>query len=298
MKKYTAIKYVLFILMILSSCKDINELNYSVRSIQDLKEYNEYEISNSRDFPEFLYQEESAPELKRLRNKYNLDAIAGKGTDLERAINLLKWTHEAIPHEDEYNLQVLNAVTIIETYKNKGISQGCYPIAITFNEVLLSMGYKARIVICFPKDFNSPNGGHVINTVFIPSLNKWAWMDAQENAYLVDENRQLLSIQEVRERLILSQKLILNKDANYHGEVSNIKYYLEEFMSPFLYRFISPINSEYNSETRDSGKILTYVELLPLGPPSPPKERQYFETKEYKVVTYHTNNAKLFWEVQ
>ncbi|MFZ4929063.1 transglutaminase domain-containing protein [Chryseobacterium sp. Mn2064] len=256
-----------------------------------------YNNSTSKTFPDFTYQSATDTNLTKLRNVYKLDEIAGKGKDIERAINLLGWFHNQVPHEDVKNIPLLTAENIIETYRSTKYAQGCYGLAIAMNEIFLSMGFNSRIVICFSNQYPFPKGGHVINSVYIPSLQKWIYMDPQENAYIKDEKGNFLSIAEVRQHLIDGRPLVLNSTANYHGVPTDKMEYLYNFMGTRMYRFICPVNSHYSSETRD-GKTLEYVELLPYQSVEPPfsiYETQ--QTLKYRVVCFHTSNEKLFWQL-
>lgn len=251
-------------------------------------------------FPDFTYQPASAPELLAIKKKYNLDSIAGKGGEVEQAKRLLKWFHNKVPHNDGPNIPVLNANTIIDSYVERRQYHGCYPLAIAMNEVFLAAGFKSRVVICFSDRYPEPKGGHVINTVYMPSLKKWVYMDPQDNAWITDENHQLLSIAEVRERLIQGKFLQLNDDANYHDVKAQKEDYLYTFMAEHLYRMICPLHSEYDSQTRKSGKTITYVELLPYGSIDPTVdgfETNYNKEKNTQVITYHTNDANVFWKL-
>jgi Transglutaminase-like superfamily len=265
----------------------------TLTALQQSKPYNR---KLSQTFPEFTYECADDSALSHLREKYHLNTVAGKGTDVERIIKLLAWLHEQLPHEDGPAAATLTAENMIENYHKTGHSQGCYGLAISLNEVLLSVGYKSRVVICFSNQYPAPRGGHVINTVYVPSLTKWIYIDPQENAYIKDEKGNLLSIAEVRERLVKRQPLVLNPTANYHGVPTKKSEYLDQFMGEHLYRMICPVNSAYNMETRD-GKEIKYVELLPYGsiePPSEMVETQF--TKTQSVICYHTSNDQLFWQ--
>lgn len=206
----------------------------------ELRQGKEYNISQKQTFPDFSYQSSDHEDLTKIRTKYGLDAIAGKGSDIERAKRLLKWFHEEVPHNDAPNIESLNAISIIDSYRTKKQAHGCYPLSIAMNEVFLAMGFQSRTVICFSGRYPSPEGGHVINSVYIPSLKKWIYMDPQDNAYIMDEKDNLLSIAEVRERLISGGVLKLNADANYHGKADDLNDYLYTFMAKNLYRLICP----------------------------------------------------------
>ncbi len=265
----------------------------------ELRQGKEYNISQKQTFPDFSYQSSDHADLTKIRTKYGLDAIAGKGSDIERAKRLLKWFHEEVPHNDAPNIESLNAISIIDSYRTKKQAHGCYPLSIAMNEVFLAMGFQSRTVICFSGRYPSPEGGHVINSVYIPSLKKWIYMDPQDNAYIMDEKDNLLSIAEVRERLISGGVLKLNADANYHGKADDLNDYLYTFMAKNLYRLICPLKSEFGSQTRAKGKTIQYVELLPVASKDPVVDG--FETNTnaktgVNVINFHTNNDRLFWK--
>jgi len=63
-------------------------------------------------------------------------------------------------------------------------------------------------------------------------------MDPTNNAYVMNERGDLLSIAEVRDRLINNKPLILNPDANINRVNSRTKKdYLYEYMAKNLYAF-------------------------------------------------------------
>lgn len=270
----------------------------NVDYISILKQTGPYDPNAGQTFPDFTYQSADNENLVFLRKKYNLDSVAGKGNEITRAIRLLNWMHKTVPHEDVRNLPLLNADNIITTYKTTHQAQGCYGLAISLDEIYLSMGFKSRTVICFSEGYPKRDGGHVVNVVYIDSLKKWVWMDAENNAYVQDDKGNYMSVQDVREHLVAGLPLVLNSDANYHNVPMKIDKYLYQFMAEHIYRMLCPLYSSYNSQTFEPGKVITYVELLPVNSHEPPIDG--FETRWSKngsVVTYHTHNDKLFWAV-
>lgn len=289
-----------FLLLSFGLCVSFSAVSGQTKDSTDvlavLKQTGPYDATQKKNFPDFTYQSASDPHLTELRETFNLDSVAGKGSDVTRAIRLLNWMHNMVPHQDVANLKVLNAKNIIDTYQTKKYAQGCYGLSISMNEIFLAMGFKSRSVICF-SNLPVSRGGHVINSLYLESLKKWVWMDPQENAYVMDEKGNLLGIAEVRERLVDGRPLVLNKTANYHNVPTKKEVYLYQFMAEHIYRMICPLNSEYNSQTRENGKDMQYVELLPLNSRIPAIDG--FETQEYptyKVTSYHTNNDILFWQ--
>ncbi|MEZ4800313.1 MAG: hypothetical protein R2809_11180 [Flavobacteriales bacterium] len=140
---------------------------------------------------------------------------------------------------------------------------------------------------------------HVINTVYLESEKRWIWLDPTFDAYVMDENGQLLGIQEVRERLINGKPLILNPTANWNFQNSQTKeYYLYTYMAKNLYRLECPINSTSDLETPIKGKTLEYVQLLPLDGLNqiPEVDVIKIENSGMTYKTYITNNPNTFWE--
>ena len=104
------------------------------------------------------------------------------------------------------------------------------------------MGIPARYVTCMPAD-SLDYECHVINTVWSSQLQKWLYIDPTMDAWVTDENGTLLSIAEVRERLINDQPLVLCETANWNHESQQTKeYYLEtnRFNPESVYRDNDP----------------------------------------------------------
>jgi hypothetical protein len=103
----------------------------------------------------------------------------------------------------------------------------------------------------------------------------------------------------VRERLVNNEPLILNPDANWNRKVSETKdYYLYYYMAKNLYRLECSTSSEYDLETSEPGKEITYVQLLPLDyfKQSPDKSTSTNNVSKTTFIYYNTNNPDIFWQ--
>jgi hypothetical protein len=258
-----------------------------------------YDPKDHRPLPAFSYQAKEDSNLTALRTGLNLDSIAGGGGDVNRVIRLLHWMHDLIPHDGAHeNPAVKNALSLIAVCKRDHRGLNCRGLAIALNECYLSLGYRSRYITCLPKDsLGVDNDCHVINMVYIPGLRKWIWIDPTNDAYVMNEKGQLLGIEEVRDRLITHQRLIVNPDANWNHQSSVIKEdYLYQYMSKNLYRLECPVNSCFNLETRAPGKEYSYIQLLPLDYfKQKPDKTDLDLGKNGKNITYNTNNPAAFW---
>ncbi len=266
--------------------------------LDTLRAGKKYNLTEKREIPKFTYQDMNLPELVSLRKKYNLDSIAGSASEVQQMINLMHWVHNSIKHDGQHNIpKIKNADNLIQACKDTTRGLNCRGLAITLNECYLAMGFKSRYVTCMPRELEFDDC-HVINMVYSNELNKWIYLDPTNNAYLMDEKGTLLSIEEVRLRMIEKKPLILNPEANWNNlEATNPDYYLKYYMAKNLYRIQCPISSEYNLETPAQNKTVEYIELLPLNALNlaPSKKEILNSETNSKLIVYKTNNPILFW---
>jgi transglutaminase-like putative cysteine protease len=264
-----------------------------------LKKASKYDYTDDRPIPRFVYQPEGDPDFRNLRTAFNLDSIAGGGDQVSRILSMMHWVHNLIPHNGTLHTPgVRNAPGLIKicTEEHRGLN--CRGLATVLSECYLSLGIKSRMVICMPKD-TVFDDCHVINAVFCDELDRWLWIDPTHDAYVMDEEGNLLGIEEVRERLIKNKPLIINPDANWNHRTSTLKEaYLYEYMAKNLYRLKSPVHNTFDTEGIERGKTVEYIELLPLDAINqfPPKKVRTNPQTGMTYVTYKTTNPDLFWQ--
>lgn len=134
-----------------------------------------------------------------LKEKYNLEKIAGDSSEFEKAMNIMNEFSPRLTHKSDYNNHIeMKALSLLEYSLNKkscGIN--CRAKAQILNEMCLSLGIYSRKVWIMP---NSRYDGdcHVVNEVWDSSLNKWVMLDITNNEYWIDENGEPLSVLEIR----------------------------------------------------------------------------------------------------
>ena len=274
------------------------QVKYEPSYLDKLKKAAAFDYSQTNSLPKFTYQDASDPHLVALRKGFNLDSIAGSANELNQQLNLLHWIHNLIPHDGSHeNPEVKNAMSMINVCQQGKRGLNCRGLSTVLNDCYLAMGWKSRYMTCMPKD-SVFNDCHVINMVYSNDLSKWIWLDPTNDAYVMDENGILLNFDEVRERLINNQPLLLNPNANWNNKFTTTKEnYLYNYMAKNLYRFECPLHSEYNYETWKKGKKVDYVELIPLdGYNQTPKVKVETNKKTgVTFTTYKTNNPKEFF---
>ena len=141
------------------------------------------------------------PEFKTLKEKYNLEDIAGKGTDFRKAKRLLHYLAPRLTHSSWYDNHVpCNALDLLEySLNNKEQGINCLNKSKILQECCLAIGIYARRVCIMPfspYDFDN----HVVTEIFDRKLNKWIMLDPTTDGIFVDENKMPLSLLEIREK--------------------------------------------------------------------------------------------------
>ena len=198
----------------------------------------------------FRYESKDSKCLSVVREYFKLDSVAGQGDELSKIINLLHFAHDNMRHDGGNRaFAEMDAIDLYNYCKTTGKGINCRQLAISLCEMYLSLGIPARYVTCMPAD-PLDYECHVINTVWSSQLQKWLYIDPTMDAWVTDEDGTMLSIAEVRERLIKDLPLVLCETANWNHESQQTKeYYLEYYMAKNLYYFVCKKYSQFNPES-------------------------------------------------
>ena len=233
----------------------------------------------------FRYESKDSKCLSIVREYFKLDSVAGQGDELSKIINLLHFAHDNMRHDGGNRaFAEMDAIDLYNYCKTTGKGINCRQLSISLCEMYLSMGIPARYVTCMPAD-PLDYECHVINTVWSSQLQKWLYIDPTMDAWVMDENGTMLSIAEVRERLIKDQPLVLCETANWNHENQQTKeYYLEYYMAKNLYYFVCKKYSRFNPESDyRPNPAEEDIRLIPVG----------FVNDNWKCDT--TNDPDFFW---
>ena len=241
---------------LLAKLKEVGDYEYL------LKKYSEYDPGR-QPTPGFVY--EPAAALSAFRLKYNLDSIAGNGSELTRIINLMRWTHAIVRHDgNSMNPKDKRADALINICRSENRGVNCRMMATILNEAYLAEGFASRFVTCMPRG-EKFDDCHVINVVYSKELRKWVWMDPTFETYVSDDKGTLLSIEEVRNKLIRGEEMVVAPTLNWNGKPydGGANQYLHVYMAKNLFRFSCPLESTSGFESRKGPR--SYVDLYPVG---------------------------------
>jgi len=274
-----------FIILLNGKDSAFTQIKYEATTAQPsylttLKKGYKYDVKDNRPILKWTYKTEQSPELVQMRQVFKLDSIAGAGDELSKILNLLHWVHNSYRFDGTKELPPYDGIVDLMTKcYNSNHTMACGAFAEVLNECYLAIGLKSRRVVCLPKD-STDFDCHSINTVYSKTLNKWIWIDPTNNAYVMNEKGELLSIPEVRQRLITNKPLILNPDANVNRIYSVVKQnYLYDYMAKNLYAF----NCFVDGGGENQSNLLLPVEYKGVIP----------RTRMNKPKC--TNNPDIFW---
>ncbi len=123
----------------------------------------------------FLYEDPDAPGLAVLRKRYRLEHIVAPGrSELEKLVLLRGWVKRRWVHAapDVSGHDRMNALDLLGQAE-KGKRFYCHHYALTYVQCCLALGWQARMLGIFRRDF----GGHNVAEVWADSLGKWVVMD-------------------------------------------------------------------------------------------------------------------------
>jgi hypothetical protein len=270
-----------FIILLNGTDSAFTRIVYKPGYLDILKRASEYNYNDRRTITPFTYMPMDDSILVNIRMDFNLDSIAGTGNEISQILSLLHWVHNTFPHDGTKEIPPYTSISDLMSrcIRDRGTLH-CGALASVQNSCYLALGFRSRRVVCLPED-STDMDCHSIVTVFSRTMKKWLWIDPTNDAYVMNEKGELLSIAEVRERLVGDLPLILNPEANWNHRSSITKEeYLYSYMAKNLYAFQCYVTGGGES-TSNLLLPVDYKGIIPRTRENNPK---------------CTNNPDLFWE--
>lgn len=166
--------------------------------------FNYQEFDNGND--QTISYDFDCPQYAILQEKYNLQQIAGRGSDFAKAKRLLHHFAPRLTHCDWYDNHIAcNAIDLLEySYNNQDHGINCLNKSKILQECCMALGIFARRVVIMPySPYDCDN--HVVTEIFDTTLNKWIMLDPTTDGYFVDSNNMPLSLLDIRDNLASDQ---------------------------------------------------------------------------------------------
>ena len=214
-----------------------------VSSLYFLKTFSKYNHNNNEGKIPFTYQDKLSNNLTFLREKLNLEAIEGSGSELQKLMRLLKWSSAYLKYEgkiiNDRRYDQCDWFEVIAKSKQEGYKLNCRYIALLFTQVLLAAGFKARWVSCLPVELISKER-HCVTEVYVKSLYKWVVFDAAYNLVYFDKKGTLLNLFDMRNLIIREEKF------RFFTKSTGDYDYIWSCWVNHIFRFQYLLNNHYN----------------------------------------------------
>jgi hypothetical protein len=249
---------------------------------------------------EFSYAPPTDDNLRTLRDKYHLDAVAGRGSETDLIINLMSWVYQLTGHANEPEIpEELNALNLIPLARDKHMMINCFMKTVILNEVYLAMGFESRQTHLLPAA-NEDEESHYVTLVFSRTLGRWILMDPDFGVYVTDEKGAILGIAEIRRRLIAGEPLVAKPvvpSPNFLAQAwSNFQNFVDGtnylwYLRKNIFKVECPQNSLFNQAAKPNR---LYFELIPDGYREELLRAPEITKRGNKVV--FMNDEGLFWQ--
>ena len=273
MRVYSITLFAL-VVIVFTACKQ------TASNLEILQLAREYDYNDNRKLNSYTYKQADSQDLVEIRNTFNLDSVVGENDEQSKLINLMTWVNQSFIYDGTKPHPEHSSIADLMTKCIEGdLSLHCGAMAWVLRDCYLSMGFKARQVVCFPKDPNDKEC-HSTVAVYSKDLKKWLFIDPSNCAYATNENNELMSFEELREALIKGNTIKLNKEVNRNGESLSSGFYLD-YLAKDFYAF--QCFSDKNGESISN--LLLPIEC----------EGDFFHTIQNNPKV--TNNPNEFWQV-
>ena len=244
------------------------------------------------DGQEIAIQYQLDADYRQLLQEHPIMAVAGEGSDFEKAANLLDWLSNHIVHKGNFANSVPAAASALLTYGlDKGEVHGlnCRALSFALTECLLALGIPARTLYLMPMspyDFDN----HVVCEVWIAALNQWVMLDPTYNAYLSADDK-ILSVYELRDCLANHKEIMFNNNANYNGAPLDKEEMLAYYAKDLFWFQVSTIQGSNSEQLAENRKIT----IAPVGFDM---QKATLAVIDYRIQQWGSSAAMIEWRKQ
>jgi len=209
-----------------------------------LYQFSEYEVENMNHYTNvnFFYENKESDNMARIRVYYKLDHVMGDGNEMQRILRLLKWTGEHFKingktlEDRKYDSE--DFFDILNRARMEGYVLNCRYISTIFTQILLSVGFKTRWVVCMPIALEYREC-HCVVEVYIEALEKWILVDPSYKLLYFNKKGELINLHEMRSLIIKGEKFRVVNTPHHYDDVWNC-------WINHIFRFKYSLSNEYN----------------------------------------------------
>jgi hypothetical protein len=218
---------------------------------ENVKKYGEYP---PKGFSGYSYTFAYLKVYDEFNRQFKLNEIAGSGDTFNKSLNIMNWISMNTQYNGYSSLPPVKSDEIIEFSFSKGFDGAinCANKAILLSDCLMSIGIIAlpvwiqnQIVDADNKYFGC-GSVHVVVHIYIQEKNKWIMFDPSFNAYISDNNGNILNLVEIRSiyRKSNSDRELNLNNYSFNG---NPELFKDFYISDFIIKHLFTINTWYGN---------------------------------------------------
>jgi hypothetical protein len=206
--------------------------------VELLRQYSQFGSTVPAHLSPFNYRSQSDSVLSLIRHEFNLDSLAGTGSDVSRTLRLMHWLHQSARWDgSRENPAAQNSYDLLLACARNGHTANCGGMAQMFTAMLLAEGIKARQLVCLPYD-TADQECHSVNIAFSAEQKKWILVDPTHDACFQDAQGEYLGPLEIRQAMVNGDSIVVPADINVNGVADSRMSYLG-YLAKNLFRFSS-----------------------------------------------------------
>jgi len=202
-----------------------------------------------------------ARRARSIREAFRLDTLVkGSMSTWEKTLAVARFVARNIPHANQTaGLAQVNALTLWDYHLTTEPAFNCRWHSIMLQDLLLSLGLKARFITCLPA--LPDQDCHVVNAVWLPELGRWAMIDTDMHHYFTDGDGEPVGLQEIRAAYVggpaVEMHALLPSDSHDADD------YYREYLAKNVYCFAGYEHSDFDVESAQYEGERRYFYLLP-----------------------------------
>ena len=264
--------------------------NSEVSSEDDLyflRLFSEYDHT-AKQSVQMKFEKTKIQDQERLTKTLGLEVLKKDDDEIKKIIELKKWAVRNLSFKGEMiktrEFDYLDCLEIIEKAKSNGNALNCRYITLVFTQILLTMGFKARLICCMSMDLRDTEC-HWVTEVYINQLRKWIVVDIPLDFFYFDAKGNLLNLIEMRRMIVKGENIRLISTNREHI------LFTQQYWRKNIFRFKFLEINKYNMLMSENKH---YLVLNPKGFIMQNKKR--INEKNHVIQISYYYDERLFWE--
>ena len=267
-----------------------NEMSgYSLEdSLFILKKYSKFENTKTFDRPKLIYDIDSR-QVKLFKGFFSFPYSFYLRSEIEKIKYLINNSRDLFSYKSIYHTEAskydIDSLSMIKLAQDNKFYFNDYSWSLLYAQMMLSLGFEARLVECLPIDFAYRECKYVVE-VFIRKTKKWIAIDPVLDQVFYDDENNLLNLLDIRNRIVEDKIILVNRPSeDWHTHRIDLNVWTR-----YSFRYKFHIKNTIDMQIKENPE---FAMLNPQG--FIMKDRKNIQNN-YNVTSYrYYYNSSLFW---